>query len=61
MKRSDLAWTSSPKKTMSVVNGTDVEDLSRYKNILSIIRSDLLEDHVEGANRENLEKRLFLL
>lgn len=46
VKRSDLAWTSSPKKTMSLVNGTDVEDLSRYKNILSTIRSDLLEDHV---------------
>lgn len=32
--RSHLTWTESPRKTLTVVNGSDVEDLAQYKTIL---------------------------
>lgn len=44
VNKTELSWSESPHKTINLVNGTDIEDLSQYKNILTALRSDLLLD-----------------
>jgi hypothetical protein len=43
--KSHLSWTESPHKTLTVVNGSDVEELSQYKSILQSLKYDF-----EGAH-----------
>lgn len=62
--RSHLSWTESPHKTLTVVNGSDVEEISQYKSILQSLKYDFEDAHPaasDGTKRENLEKRLILL
>ena len=64
MKRSELLWTSSPESALHLNSGSDVEDLSRYKNILAALQNDLHASHENDfstAGKENLEQRLLML
>ena len=48
--RSQLSWTESPRKTLTVVNGSDVEDLSQYKSILQTLRCDFNDFQPSDGN-----------
>ncbi len=42
-KQGDLSWTGSPKKSLTVVNGSDVEDLAQYQGLLEALKPDFDE------------------
>lgn len=59
--KSQLIWSESPQKILTVVNGSDVEELAQYKSILHSLRDDFDEGSIENSKKESLEKRLLLL
>lgn len=53
-RHGDLSWTGSQKKSLTVVNGSDVEDLAQYQGLLEALKRDFDEVETHSDRKASL-------